>query len=60
VKGNRKGICIGKIPCSRKNGEMIAIGERQFSRCHLSGLVDCRYLILLQDLKPEILQILKG
>jgi hypothetical protein len=58
----RKGICLRTSSCSRKNGEMVTIGGRELPRCHLNGLRDCRYLILLQDLTPigqELLQLLK-
>jgi len=59
----RQGICIGKIPCSRrKNGKIVAVGGRTFPKCYLTRLVDCRYLVLTSSLSPlgqELLKLLK-
>jgi len=57
----RRGVCIYKGPCSRKNGQMVEIEGRSFPKCHVAGLVDCRFFIPL-DLKPserELVRLLK-
>ena len=59
----RRGFCIYKGFCSRKNGEMVEVEVegKLFPKCHVAGLVDCRYFIPL-GLKPserELVRLLK-
>ena len=57
----RKGFCIYKGFCSRKNGQMVGVEGRLFPRCHVAGLVDCRFFIPL-NLKPserELVRLLR-
>jgi len=57
----RKGFCIYRGFCSRKDGQMVEVEGRLFPRCHVAGLVDCRFFIPL-NLKPserELVRLLR-
>jgi len=58
----RRGFCIYGGFCSRKNGETMVVEGKIFPKCHLAGLIDCRYLIITTNLKPserEIIRLLR-
>jgi len=55
----RRGFCLSRKGCSRKKGRTIVVEGKEFPRCYLHDLVDCRYLIIINTLTQKERELIR-